>query len=102
MRLQALLDEITINQDTLIKNENAVINTNFTAAGSIVSIKSYLYSIFYNLVTNSIKYKRPDTDPVISIASQKKGDKLVVLFKDNGRGIDEKHFKKPFWTLQTL
>jgi len=96
VRLQALLDEVITNQNALIKNENAVITTNFTAGGSVVGIKSYLYSIFYNLVNNSIKYKQPGVDPVISVTSKKKGDKLLVLFKDNGRGIDEKNFKNLF------
>ena len=50
--------------------------------------RSYLYSIFYNLISNSIKYRNPDIPTVISIKSQKAGNKIELRFKDNGKGID--------------
>jgi signal transduction histidine kinase len=55
-----------------------------------MSLKSYVYSIFYNLISNSIKYKKPDICPVIEIKSVRREDKIELLFKDNGRGIDLK------------
>lgn len=54
----------------------------------IVVFKSYLYSIFYNLMTNSIKYKRPGVPPFIEIKSEKSGENVIISFKDNGLGID--------------
>jgi len=55
---------------------------------SIFTVKSYLYSIFYNLVSNSIKYRQLGATPVISIESRKIKDKVELRFKDNGKGID--------------
>jgi PAS domain S-box-containing protein len=55
---------------------------------SIFSVKSYLYSIFYNLISNSIKYRRHGIPPVITIESRKVKDKIELKFSDNGKGID--------------
>jgi len=93
---QPLLDDITFSLNALVTKENATIKANFTGAESVTGIKSYLYSIFYNLITNSIKYRQPDVDPVISVVSTKKGGKTEILFKDNGKGIDENNFKNLF------
>jgi|GEM_PF-1026150 len=91
-----LVDNIKRSLGSLMDKENVRIKVDFTSCESMVTIRSYMYSIFYNLVLNSIKYKRAGIDPVISIFSRKKGDRLEITFKDNGRGIEEKNFKNLF------
>ncbi len=60
----------------------------FSAVDEMITLKSYLHSIFYNLISNSIKYKRPGIVPVIEIASTKIKGGIVITFNDNGLGID--------------
>ena len=72
----------------LIENEKAVIFWDFTEAEEIVAIKSYLHSIFYNLISNSLKYRQLTVPPIIKITSRKVNGKIVLLFEDNGIGID--------------
>jgi PAS domain S-box-containing protein len=93
---QLLVEDILYSLNNLIQNENVTVTFDFNAAVSLNTVKSYLHSIFYNLILNSIKYKRDNTDPVISITALKKDDKLEIRFKDNGKGIDEKNFKDLF------
>jgi PAS domain S-box-containing protein len=50
--------------------------------------KSYLESVFLNLLTNSIKYKEPKRQLRVTISSKVVADNLVLTFKDNGIGID--------------
>ena len=90
MRFSQLLQDITLSIDKLIQNEKVVIKSDFSEINEIISLKSYMHSIFYNLITNSIKYKRPGIAPVIEIKSYRKGDKTSLVFKDNGMGIDLK------------
>lgn len=80
--------DIHLSIEKMIENENAVILWNFTAAEEIVTIKSYLHSIFFNLISNSLKYRQPAVPPLIKISSQKKKGNIVLLFEDNGIGID--------------
>lgn len=72
----------------LIENNEVEIVTNFSDAPAIETIKSYMHSIFYNLISNSIKYKQPGKKPVIEINSYKKDGKIILTFKDNGMGIN--------------
>lgn len=53
----------------------------------ILSHKAYIYSIFFNLITNSIKY-RSENAPEISIFISWKGTVANIVFSDNGCGID--------------
>lgn len=48
-----------------------------------------LYQIFFNLVSNALKYSHPERTPVIEIVSvpQKNPRLAVISVKDNGRGI---------------
>ena len=50
--------------------------------------KSYLESIFLNLLTNSIKYRSENKQLRVTISSKIVDDNLVLTFKDNGIGID--------------
>jgi PAS domain S-box-containing protein len=71
-----------------IHSTGAVISTNFSEVEAIIGVKSYLYSIFYNLITNSIKYRKPGERPLISITSKAENGSVKLIFKDNGLGIN--------------
>lgn len=72
----------------MIQQAGAVIHCNFGDSASLVTVKSYLYSIFYNLILNSIKFRRPGIPPVIEISAKTRGEFIILGFKDNGLGID--------------
>lgn len=51
--------------------------------------KAYLYSVFYNLLTNAIKYRSPERELKIEIQCSETPQKGIVLsFADNGSGLD--------------
>src|SRR5581483_1658617 len=58
--LQQLVGDIMLSLQNVIDTENATVHYNFNAGNQIVAIKSYMHSIFYNLILNAIKYRRPD------------------------------------------
>ena len=60
----------------------------FSEIDEYTSLKAYFYSIFYNLISNSIKYRRHDIHTVIQIKSHLYKNKLELIFSDNGMGID--------------
>ncbi len=83
--------DVTLSIENVINETGAKILTNFSDIGEMGSIKSYLYSIFYNLISNSIKYRQKDIIPVIKITSKQIGDTVELIFEDNGIGIDLKN-----------
>lgn len=82
------LQNIEVSISNMIKAEGVEIHADFTAINEMNTLKSYLYSIFYNLITNSIKYRRPNVPPVIKISSRKTDAGITLVFEDNGMGID--------------
>ena len=77
------------NLQNEIKKSNAVIETNIhPQAAEIVSIKSYIQSAIFNLITNAIKYKSPERTPVIRIEATRCEGKTVITVADNGMGIN--------------
>lgn len=58
-------------------------------------------SIFLNLFTNSVKYC--ETDPKVQISLQRQMKGKLIIYEDNGIGLDsEKHSKKLFEPFQRI
>ena len=60
---------------------------------------SYITSIFYNLITNSIKFAHPDRPPVINISSELADGRINLYFQDNGIGLDLKKYGNKVFRL---
>lgn len=71
-----------------ISDSRAVIHKDFSKVPEINYIYSHLENFLINLTTNAIKYKHPDRDPIIEISTQQEKNFIVLIFKDNGIGID--------------
>lgn len=83
-----IVDDIVSAIKKPLKEDEAVIRCNFDAVSEMLTLKSYLHSIFYNLITNSIKFRKQDFAPVIEIKSKRSKDIIELTFKDNSIGID--------------
>ncbi len=96
-----IVDNIKSIIPNLVQNGNAEIFTDFSAVESTITLESYLKSIFYNLISNSIKYKQPGKASNIWIKSDIHNKKVRISFRDNARGLDlEKYGKKIFGFYQ--
>lgn len=86
--LPDLVEEIKSGIHEMVRKNKASIVYDFKALDELYTLKGYMYSIFQNLVINSIKYKRQNVPPKIEISSAIVGDSIHLCFKDNGKGID--------------
>ena len=85
---EALTMDIQYSIDKLIQRERVSLSFNFEKISTIFTIKSYMYSIFYNLIHNSIKYRRQGFISIIEISSRLENNEIVLVFKDNGMGMN--------------
>ncbi len=83
-----LLDELKVLLGSEIKATNTTFITNFESAPFVTLGKSAIKSVLQNLVSNSIKYKHPERDPVITITTKDEGDYISLSVKDNGIGVN--------------
>lgn len=63
------------------------------------TIKSYLESIFYNLVSNAIKYRSVQRVLKLHITIAKKGNEIEIKVCDNGIGINLKEYGEHLFGL---
>lgn len=97
--LSTMIDDIKTSINHLIEAEKAQIISDFTEGNVLFTLKSYLHSIFINLITNSIKYRRPNVAPVITIQGKNTGKGFSIVFADNGIGIDTNKYKDRIFGL---
>jgi PAS domain S-box-containing protein len=99
LELKQTLGMVLNSVNSLIQNSNATIRVDFSKLEKIRFNKAYLESIFLNLITNSIKYARPDSAPVISISSANNNGISQLIISDNGLGFDMEKVKDKIFGL---
>jgi len=61
-----------------------------------------LTTLFVNLIGNSLKFRRPDVPPVITVSAEPAGDEWQINVRDNGIGIEPEFADKVFVIFQRL
>ncbi|QDA61455.1 PAS domain-containing sensor histidine kinase [Hymenobacter jejuensis] len=55
---------------------------------SVRANRAYLYSVFFNLLSNSIKYRSEERPLHVTVTASQSGAGLLIAFADNGSGFD--------------
>jgi light-regulated signal transduction histidine kinase (bacteriophytochrome) len=84
INLQHLIHSVIQALDKRIKEKNAVIRYNNLP--TITGSEQMLYSLFYNLMDNAIKFQPADNIPIIEITSS-----IVKEKKKEGNGFEEQY-----------
>lgn len=95
-----IVDDVLLDMNALIKKTHTEVEKH-----TLPTLKAYpteLRQLFQNLITNAIKFRRPDADPRISIKADLKDTYWQFAVADNGIGIDEKYKEKIFMIFQRL
>jgi signal transduction histidine kinase len=87
-----------LSNNSIIRHRNISIKYELEAK-CLISVKSYISSIFNNLVSNAIKYCNKDTEPKINIKSYYLDNFIVIEVEDNGIGIDLVKYENDIFKL---
>jgi len=71
-----------------IKKNNSKISFEQVEVDGVLTIPGYFQSILYNLISNSIKYRQPNLEPQVEIATLDKGEFVEIVVRDNGLGMN--------------
>lgn len=112
--LNVVLREVMNELEIEIEKSKAVITSNKLPV--IWAIPSLVQQLFYNLVSNALKFRKKDTPPVVTISAEKK--KLaeithfiknapaknydIITLADNGIGFDEQYANEIFMVFKRL
>src|SRR5690606_11355705 len=105
--LNTILEEVQINLDEIILEKKAVLNVGKLPV--IRAVPLQMQQLFHNLLTNALKYSRPNVDPRVEIKCEQteipaRGNKKFykISVSDNGIGFDEQFKNKIFELFQRL
>ena len=96
---ESVLKDVMSNLNNDIQGIPFTLSTDFEAVKGMMAFKPYLISIFQNLISNSFRYRRPEIPLELSVSSKVEGHKIVLHFRDNGRGIDLQKNRKRLFKL---
>ena len=114
LNLNEVIHQVTEDLEVLIKQNSATVDV--ADLPVIMARPLQIKQLFYNIINNSIKFKKPDTPPRISVTSQmlnkqtyvtmknllQEVDYHEIIIKDNGIGFDQKYGHQIFTIFQRL
>jgi two-component system CheB/CheR fusion protein len=95
VNLSKLLEEVKLSINDSLIASNAKISVNFEEE-DIKFSKKNLRSIFFNLLSNALKYRSTDRQLEITIKSRRANDFTELSFEDNGMGIKQNKIRELF------
>mgnify|MGYP003630696256 CR=1 FL=1 len=102
----SLIDSVFIVEQNiagLLKVTNGKIINEIPENTKVKALPAYLNSILTNCISNSIKYRNPDKNPIIILSIEEEKNYTVLSIEDNGLGIDlEKYGDQVFGLYKTF
>lgn len=95
-----LIQDVINEMNTTITENNAQIS--FKGLPALKGDETKLRQLFQNLISNAIKFRRKDVQPVITVTASEQDSMYLFSVKDNGIGINEKYIPKLFVIFQRL
>jgi signal transduction histidine kinase len=74
----------------------------WTPLPTVLGEEPLLANLLVNLVSNSLKFRRPNVPPRVEITAQRLGDEWEISCRDNGIGIEPEFTDKIFVIFQRL
>jgi PAS domain S-box-containing protein len=82
--LQQLSSQLNKAKATVISEISEDVN--------ISVVPTYLQNILTNIITNALKYKKPNVDPIVKLSVNYVQNYTVISIEDNGIGMDLKKY----------
>jgi PAS domain S-box-containing protein len=110
--LKELLLELLEDFELIIQEKKALINVGYLPCVDVN--RGQIRQVFQNIISNALKFSRPDEKPMITIsakriseksfssADQEDGPFCLISIRDNGIGFDEKYVSNIFALFERL
>lgn len=109
--LDPSVEKKQVNARQLAEDAVKLCQTSVQQAGAEIRIDSlprvaageaHVAQVFQNLISNAIKYRKPDSPPQIRISGEIQGEQVLFKVEDNGIGFDPKYAEKVFALFSRL
>ncbi|MGE5607096.1 MAG: ATP-binding protein [Bacteroidota bacterium] len=110
VNLNLIVSEVISDLETLIERTNGKVEVNDLP--EIEADPTQIRQLFQNLISNGLKFHRPEVSPLVKITARIvyaehnrlkwRQEFLELSFEDNGIGIEERYFLRIFSVFQRL
>lgn len=95
------MEELVINVTSIfslkVESFGGELDVDLSATGTIIEgDEMHLTNIIFNLLDNSVKYRKPEVPPLITVRTLNENNNLVIKIEDNGIGMKREYLKKIF------
>ncbi|MGF1478492.1 MAG: GAF domain-containing protein [Cyanophyceae cyanobacterium] len=98
--LNKVIQEVLLDLEIQIARTGGTVKVDQLA--TIEADSSQMYRLLQNLLSNALKYSRPDEPPRVRIRGHQLNEQYQIFVEDNGIGFDEKYLDKIFTIFQRL
>lgn len=103
-------EKVKLNCESILAGVRADLAESIKASGAVIThdplpvllAEPALEQVFQNLISNAIKYAKPEVPPLIHISAHLDGDCWEFQVRDNGVGIDSRQHNNVFQVFQRL
>lgn len=92
VRLKSVCDEVVRSLQDRTEALGGTVQVTIPEEVCLKANRAYVYSIFHNLISNSLKYRHQDRAPFVSINYKTEDGQHLIKIQDNGTGIDLEKF----------
>ena len=97
---KSVIEDVITDLDSVINSSGALIEV--SDMPKINLYESEIRQVFQNLITNAIKFRKKDAQPIIKINSEKVKEGWKFSISDNGIGIAPAYYNRVFEIFQRL
>jgi PAS domain S-box-containing protein len=99
--LEAAVRDVLSSIEREIDDRKAEVRIN-GSLGVVTAHSATVRQVFYNLISNALKFVEDGQKPLVEISAQGSGSNTKVWVEDNGIGIAPQHHQKIFGLFQRL
>lgn len=95
-----VLDHALSNLKIAIEESNAAVTHDDLP--TVMGDETQLIRLLQNLIGNAIKFRKKEIQSEVHVSAERTGDEWTFSVRDNGIGIDPRHFERIFMIFQRL
>jgi signal transduction histidine kinase len=98
--LSALTEDVVADLEARVHELDAEIEIGDLPV--VAADQAQMSQLLQNLISNALKFHRPDIRPVVRIDAETNGDRCRIIVEDNGIGFDSKYAERIFSAFERL